>query len=53
MRRRVRVGNQTVAIRFSPAGDALWALCRDPAALVEIALDGLRPARRIPSRAAR
>ena len=48
VRRRVRVGNQVAALRFSPAGDALWALCRDPAALVEIALDGLRPARRIP-----
>ena len=48
VRRRVRVGNQVAALRFSPSGDALWALCRDPAALVEIALDGLRPARRIP-----
>ena len=48
VRRRARVGNQALALRFSPAGDALWALCREPAALVEIALDGLRPARRIP-----
>jgi len=48
VRRRVRIGSQVVALRFSAAGDALWALCRDPSALVEIALDGLRPARRIP-----
>jgi YVTN family beta-propeller protein len=48
VRRRARVGSQAVALRFSPAGDALWALCRDPSALVQIALDRLRPARRIP-----
>lgn len=45
--RKVRVGNQAVAMQFSPAGDALWVLCRDPAALIELPLDSLRPGRRI------
>lgn len=45
--RRVRAGNQAVAMQLSPAGDALWALYRDPAALVELPLDSLRPGRRI------
>jgi YVTN family beta-propeller protein len=48
VRRRARLGGHVAALRFAPAGNALWALCREPAALVEIALDGLRPARRIP-----
>jgi YVTN family beta-propeller protein len=45
--RKVRAGNQAVAMQFSPAGDALWVLYRDPAAVVELPLDSLRPGRRI------
>ena len=45
--RRVRAGNQAVAMRLAPAGDALWILMRDPAALLEIPLDSFRPRRRI------
>ena len=45
--RRVRTGNQSVAMQFSPAGDALWVLDRDPAALLELPLDSFKPARRI------
>jgi YVTN family beta-propeller protein len=45
--RRVRAGNQAVAIRLAPSGDVLWVLMRDPAALVEIPLDSFRPRRRI------
>jgi DNA-binding beta-propeller fold protein YncE len=45
--RRVRVGNQAAAMQLSPSGDALWVLNRDPAALVELPLDSLKPGRRI------
>jgi DNA-binding beta-propeller fold protein YncE len=45
--RRVRAGNQTVGMKLAPAGDALWVLYRDPAALVEIPLETLKPGRRI------
>jgi DNA-binding beta-propeller fold protein YncE len=45
--RKVRAGNQAVAMQLSPAGDALWVLYRDPAALIELPLDTLRPGRRI------
>jgi DNA-binding beta-propeller fold protein YncE len=45
--RKVRAGNQAVAMQFSPSGDALWVLYRDPAALIELPLDSLRPGRRI------
>ena len=45
--RRVRAGNQAVAMRLAPAGDALWVLMRDPAGLAEIPLDTFRPRRRI------
>jgi len=45
--RRVRAGNQAVAMQLSPAGDALWVLYGDPAALVELPLDSLKPGRRI------
>ncbi len=45
--RRVKAGNDAVSMRISRAGDALWVLYRDPAALVEIPFDTLRPARRI------
>ena len=45
--RKVKAGNQAVAMQLSPAGDALWVLYRDPAALVELPVDTLRPGRRI------
>jgi DNA-binding beta-propeller fold protein YncE len=45
--RTVRAGNQAVDMQISPRNDALWVLCRDPAALVEVPLDSLRPARRV------
>jgi YVTN family beta-propeller protein len=45
--RTARAGSQAVDMRVSPRGDALWVLCRDPAALVEVPLDSLRPARRV------
>ena len=45
--RQTRAGGR--AAGMLPAGsDALWVLCREPAALVEIPLDSLRPRRRIP-----
>lgn len=45
--RRVRAGNEAVAMRITPSGDALWVLMRDPAALIEIPLDSFRARRRI------
>lgn len=45
--RRARAGADAVGMRLAPGGDALWVLYRDPAALVELPLDSLRPARRI------
>jgi DNA-binding beta-propeller fold protein YncE len=45
--RTARAGSQAVDMRVSPRGDALWVLYREPAALVELPLDSLRPARRI------
>ena len=45
--RRVRAGNAAIAMRLSRAGDSLWVLYRDPASLVEIPFDSLRPGRRI------
>lgn len=45
--RRARAGNQAVGMRLAPAGDALWVLFRDPAALVELPLDSLQPRRRV------
>jgi DNA-binding beta-propeller fold protein YncE len=45
--RKVRAGNQAVAMQFSPTGDSLWVLYRDPAALIELPLDSLRPGRHI------
>jgi YVTN family beta-propeller protein len=49
--RRARAGNEAVEMRLSPRHDALWVLYRDPAALVEIPLDSMRPGRRIRLRA--
>ena len=45
--RTARAGNQAADMRISPRGDALWVLYRDPAALVEMPLNSLRPGRRI------
>jgi DNA-binding beta-propeller fold protein YncE len=45
--RRVRAGNQAVAMLLSPVADALWVLYRDPAALVELPLASLKPGRRL------
>jgi DNA-binding beta-propeller fold protein YncE len=45
--RTARAGSLAADMRISPRGDALWVLYRDPAALVEVPLDSLRPARRI------
>jgi DNA-binding beta-propeller fold protein YncE len=45
--RTARAGSQAVDMQVSPRGDALWVLYRDPAALVEMPLNSLRPARRI------
>src|SRR5450759_131960 len=41
--RRVRAGNAAVAMRLSRDGNALWVLYRDPASLVEIPFDTMRP----------
>lgn len=46
--RRARAGNEAAGMRLSRTGDALWVLYRDPASLVELPLDSLKPARRIP-----
>jgi YVTN family beta-propeller protein len=45
--RRVRAGNTAVAMRLSRDGKALWVLYRDPAGLVEIPFETMRPGRRI------
>jgi YVTN family beta-propeller protein len=45
--RRVSAGNAAISMRLSRGGDALWVLYRDPASLVEIPFDTLRPRRRI------
>ena len=45
--RRARAGNLAVGMSISPAGDSLWVLYRDPAMLVELPLDSLKPGRRV------
>jgi len=45
--RRARAGNLAVGMLISPAGDSLWVLYRDPAMLVELPLDSLKPGRRV------
>ena len=45
--RTARAGSQAIDMQVSPRGDALWVLYREPAALVEVPLNSLRPARRI------
>jgi YVTN family beta-propeller protein len=45
--RRVSAARKACEMRLEPAGKALWVLARDPAALVRVPLDTLRPARSI------
>ncbi len=45
--RRARAGNTAAGMLLSPAKDAIWVLYRDPAALVELPLQSLRPKRAI------
>ena len=45
--RQTRAGAQAAGMLLA-GGEVLWLLCREPAALVEIPLDSLRPRRRIP-----
>jgi len=52
LKRRARAGNQAITMQMAAGGDALWVLCRDPAVLVELPLDSLRPRQRIPLRSA-
>jgi hypothetical protein len=40
-------GNTALAMQLSPAGDAIWVLYRDPAALVEFPLASMKAGRRI------
>ncbi|HEY2014220.1 MAG TPA: beta-propeller fold lactonase family protein [Bryobacteraceae bacterium] len=47
MARSARVGNQAASMQISPANDALWVLSKDPAALVEVPFESMRPNRRI------
>jgi YVTN family beta-propeller protein len=50
--RRAKAGSQAVSMQMAASGDALWVLYRDPAALVELPLDTLRPRTRIALRGA-
>lgn len=50
--RRAKAGHQAVAMQMAASGDALWVLYRDPASLVELPLDSLRPRNRIALRSA-
>jgi YVTN family beta-propeller protein len=45
--RQTRTGIQAAGMLLA-GSDVLWVLCREPAALVELPLDSLRPRRRIP-----
>jgi len=45
--RHVRAGNTAIFMEVAPRKDALWVLYRDPAVLVELPLDTLRPARHV------
>lgn len=47
--RRARAGATAMEMRLAPAGDALWVLCADPAGLVQVPLDSLRPGTRVPT----
>ncbi len=50
--RRARAGNLAAGMMISPDGGSLWVLYRDPAMLVELPLDSLKPGRRIRLRSA-
>ena len=45
--RRLRVCEEAVSMKLDVTGKALWLLARKPAALIQIPLDTLRPARQI------
>ena len=45
--RHARAGNQAIGMQMSPNRKALWVLYRDPAALVELPLDSMKPGRRV------
>jgi DNA-binding beta-propeller fold protein YncE len=46
--RRARAGNRAMSMALAPnGGDSLWILYRDPAELIELPFDSLRPRRRI------
>jgi YVTN family beta-propeller protein len=45
--RRARAGNSAIGMRLNNACDALWVLYRDPASLVEVPLDTMKPGRRV------
>ncbi len=45
--RRLRTPGELVAIKLDPAGQDLWLLARDPAALIQVPLDSFRPRLRI------
>ena len=47
VRRTAKLGAPAATMRLDSAGDALWALCTGPHALVRVPLDGFRPAARI------
>lgn len=42
--RRAKAGNRALDMKLGPKGDAVWVLLADPAGLVRIPLDSLRPA---------
>jgi DNA-binding beta-propeller fold protein YncE len=45
--RKARAGDVATSMQVSPAGDAVWVLTQQPAALVEIPLKSMQPGRRI------
>jgi len=45
--RRARAGNEALGMRMSRDGKSLWVLCRDPASLIEIPFETMRPGRHI------
>ncbi len=45
--RRAKAGNSAMGMRLSAKGDALWVLYRDPAGLVQVPLESMRPGSRI------
>jgi DNA-binding beta-propeller fold protein YncE len=45
--RRTRAGNRAMSMAVAASNDALWILYREPAELIELPFDSLRPRRRI------